>query len=75
MLEGIATGVLVALIVAAILWAVRWLTDWANREGIARDYRKHFCRHDWAPIDTDLGGGLQLVTQYAERCRKCGERR
>ena len=75
MLEGIATGVLVALIVAAIIWAVRWIADGANRERVERRFRKHFCRHDWRPIDTDLGGGLKLVTQYADECQKCGQRR
>jgi hypothetical protein len=74
MLERIATGVLAALIVAAILWGVRWLADGANRERGRPPLQEALCRHDWGPIDTDLGGGLKLVTHYAERCRKCGQR-
>jgi len=74
-LGELGVEVAAGLIVAGLLALAAILRSHPRRKRIESWIKPRICRHDWRAIETDLGGGLILVTQYTEQCRKCGEKR
>lgn len=74
-LGGVGAEVVGGLIVAGLIALAAVLRSSPKRKGIEQNIRRRLCRHDWQLIQTDLGGGLHLVTQWRDECAKCGARR
>lgn len=74
-LGGVGVEVVSGLIVAAFLGAFAIARNSPKRKRVEGQLRQGLCRHSWKPIQTDLGGGLHLVTQWQDECMKCGSRR
>lgn len=74
-LSSVGVEVVAGLVVAGVLAALAVLRTSPRRRAVERWLRPRICRHDWRPIETDLGGGLRLVTQYREQCARCGSKR
>ena len=73
-INGVAVEAVGGLIVVLVIALAGWLHASVSH-GSSISKRFWPCRHDWRMIETDLGGGLQLVTSYRDECRKCGARR
>lgn len=71
-ISDVAVEAMGGLIVVLAITLAGWLHGNARRRSASKRFWP--CRHDWGPIETDLGGGLQFVTAYRDECRKCGAR-
>lgn len=71
----VGTEVAGGLLVAALVALGALVRSSPKRKDAERRLRRGLCSHDWQPIQTELGGGLRLVTQWQDECAKCGARR